>query len=192
MGVDNRHPPGMEPSLTDRLCTHCALCCDGSLFADVELAGAKEATRVEAMGLEVDDSDGSATLLVQPCRALQGKRCGVYAHRPKCCRAFECGLLQEVRRGAVGVEQAEAHIADALGRIARVRKLLAPLEQRAGSLPLKERVAEALAQEVDESPKHARQRAELESAMSSVETLVHTVFLGGRRKGAPRSRAKSR
>jgi hypothetical protein len=181
----------MEPSLTDRLCTHCALCCDGSLFADVELVGPEEAMRVEAMGLEVDDSDGSAALLVQPCRALQGKRCGVYAYRPRCCRTFECGLLQDVRRGAVGVEQAEAHIADALGRIARVRKLLAPLEQRASALPLKERVAEAVAQEVSGASKLGRKRAELAAAMSSAESLIGDVFLGGRRKARPNSRTKS-
>ena len=29
----------MKPLLTDALCTHCALCCDGTLFADVELVG---------------------------------------------------------------------------------------------------------------------------------------------------------
>ena len=77
------------PSLTDRLCTHCALCCDGTLFADVELAGRKEAAALEAMGLEVeDDDDGDGALLVLPCRALQGKRCGVYAHRPNCWLTF--------------------------------------------------------------------------------------------------------
>ena len=31
----------MNPNLTDTLCTQCGLCCDGSMFADVELgAGA--------------------------------------------------------------------------------------------------------------------------------------------------------
>jgi hypothetical protein len=165
--------------LTDRLCTHCALCCDGSLFADVELAGEREATRLEVMGLEVDESDADGALLVLPCRALQGKRCGIYAHRPNCCRTFECGLLQNVRRGAVGAEQAERHIADALARIGRVKELLAELGQRAKTLPLKEQVAEALAGESVGGVTAHRTRAELESAMSAVESLISRTFLGG-------------
>src|SRR5437773_9919953 len=91
--------PGMIPSLTDILCTRCALCCDGSLFADVELAGRAEATRLEVLGLEIEDGDEGA-LLTLPCAALAGRRCGIYPHRPECCRTFECRLLQEVRRGA--------------------------------------------------------------------------------------------
>ena len=38
------------------LCTRCGLCCDGSLFADVELRDEGESVAVEAMGLEVEDS----------------------------------------------------------------------------------------------------------------------------------------
>jgi hypothetical protein len=41
----------MKPSLTDTLCTRCGLCCDGSLFADVELASGGEASALEVMGL---------------------------------------------------------------------------------------------------------------------------------------------
>src|SRR5690242_5581400 len=105
----------MKPSLTDTLCTHCGLCCNGSLFADVELAGGDEASALEAMGLEIEDGDGDDRgLLLQPCRALKGKRCSIYPHRPECCRTFECRLLQEVQRGAVGVEQAREKIAEAL------------------------------------------------------------------------------
>ena len=169
----------MEQSLTERLCTHCALCCDGSLFADVELTGQKEATRLEVMGLEVDDSDAAGALLVLPCRALRGKRCSVYAHRPNCCRTFECGLLQNVRRGAVGVEQAERHIADTLVQIGRVKELLTELGEREDSLPLKERVAEALSETSDAGVRAQRTRVELESAMSAVETKISTTFLGG-------------
>jgi Fe-S-cluster containining protein len=168
----------MTTSLTDRLCTHCALCCDGSLFADVELVGEKEAIRLEGMGLEVDDSDAEGALLVLPCRALEGKRCGIYAHRPSCCRTFECGLLQNVRRGAVGVEQAERHIADALARIGHVKRLLAELGRRDTSLPLKERVAEALADESAAGIAALKRRAELEAAMSAVESLISSKFLG--------------
>jgi hypothetical protein len=111
----------MGPSLTDTLCTRCGLCCDGSLFADVELAGRIETTGLEVLGLEIDD-DADGALLLQPCLALRGTRCGIYALRPECCRTFECRLLQEVRRGTVGVERARARIASARKRIRRARR----------------------------------------------------------------------
>ena len=47
----------MKPSLTDTLCTRCGLCCDGSLFADVELASRDEASALEVMGLDIEDDD---------------------------------------------------------------------------------------------------------------------------------------
>ncbi len=112
----------MGPSLTDTLCTRCGLCCDGSLFADVELAGRVEATGLEVLGLEIDDDDADGALLLQPCLALRGTRCGIYALRPECCRTFECRLLQAVRRGTVGVERARVQIAGARKRIRRASR----------------------------------------------------------------------
>jgi uncharacterized protein len=164
----------MTPSLTDTLCTRCGLCCDGSLFADVELADQAEATRLEIMGLEIDDS-ADRELLLQPCSALQGRRCGIYAHRPKCCRTFECGLLQNVRRGAVSVERAAEQIAETLKRIRRVKELLAQLGQRGARLPLKERCAEALAGGAGAN----RKRAELEAEASALARVIRRTFLGG-------------
>ena len=167
----------MKPSLTDTLCTRCALCCDGSLFADVELAGRAEATGLEVLGLEIDDDDADGALLLLPCRALQGRRCGIYAHRPQCCRTFECRLLQDVRRGAVSVERAGEHIAEALKRIGRVRELMAQLGQRDERLPLREGCAEALAREAGANPEVNRKRTELEAEMSAVEGLIRKTFL---------------
>ena len=60
-------------ALTDTLCTRCGLCCDGSLFADVELASGDEASALEVMELEIeDDDDDGGGVLVQPCGALKG------------------------------------------------------------------------------------------------------------------------
>ena len=87
------------------LCVECGLCCDGTLFADVELKDTREAAALEAMGLEVDEEDGRE-LLIQPCRGLDGTRCTIYPHRPECCRTFECGLLMGVRRGQVSRAEA--------------------------------------------------------------------------------------
>ena len=185
-GGSARHSLRMKPSLTDALCTRCGLCCDGSLFADVELAGPAEAAGLEAMGLEIEDDDHG--LLVQPCAALRGKRCGIYAHRPECCRTFECRLLQDVRRGAVGVEQARKLIAEALKGVGRVRELAVELGQRDGRMPLKERCAEALAlaDEAGADPRLNRKRAELEAGMATVEELIRRRFLsnGDKKNGA--------
>jgi Fe-S-cluster containining protein len=186
------HCPPMTPSLTDALCTRCGLCCDGSLFADVELTGHAEATGLEILGLEIDDDD--PPLLIQPCAALRGTRCGIYAHRPQCCRTFECRLLQEAQSGAVSVERAAERIAATLERIRHVKGLLFALEtRRAGRplLPLKERCAEALAGDTPSDHLAAGRRGELGAAMAGLEETIRTTFLGvstrGRRGPGPRS-----
>jgi len=171
----------MKPSLTETLCTRCGLCCDGSLFADVELASGDEASALEVMGLEIEDADGDeGGLLVQPCGGLKGRRCSIYRHRPDCCRTFACRLLQEVKRGAVGVEQAKEKIAEALMRIERVKELVVQLGLGDERLPLQERCGEALAlSEATVNRAVKRKRAELQAAMTSVERLVQATFLGG-------------
>jgi Fe-S-cluster containining protein len=177
------------PSLTDTLCTQCGLCCDGTLFADVELTGQAEATRLEILGLEIEDDERAASVLSLPCAALRGTRCGIYAHRPKCCRTFECQLLQDVRRGAVTVARAEEHISEALQKIQRVRELLVQLGQRDVRLPLKERCAEALAGGASASREVNRKRAQLEDAMAGVERTIWQTFLGS---GQPQGRLSRR
>ena len=168
----------MTPSLTDTLCTRCGLCCDGTLFADVELVGEAETKRIEIMGLEIEENDIGAGLLSQPCAALKGRRCAIYAHRPQCCRTFECQLLQDVQLGAVTVERGAEIIAEAHRRIQRVRELLADLGDRNVCLPLKERCAEALAGDAPASPEVRRTRAELKAAMSALEPIILRSFFG--------------
>jgi Fe-S-cluster containining protein len=170
----------MKPSLASTLCTRCGLCCDGSLFADVELAGADEASALEVMGLEIEDADeGDGALLLQPCGALKGKRCSIYAHRPDCCRTFECRLLQEVERGAVGVERASKKVAEALKRIRRVRELVVQLGIPNEGLPLKEHCLEALAVSgaAAADPAVKQKRTELQVALNSAERLIQATFL---------------
>src|SRR5689334_6854613 len=67
----------MKPNLANVLCTRCGLCCDGSLFADAELA-ARETTTLEVLGLEIEDADKSEpAVLLQPCAAFKRKRCSI-------------------------------------------------------------------------------------------------------------------
>lgn len=173
----------MKPNPTDALCTRCGLCCDGSLFADVELAGSDEASALEVMGLEIEDADASdGGLLLQPCRALQGTRCSIYAQRPECCRTFECRLLQEVKRGAVSVNRAQEKIAEALQRIKRVKELVAQLGLADEPLSLPELGAEALELSAANAadPEVSRKRAELRAAMTAVQRLIQETFLQGK------------
>ena len=179
--ADARAPvsTSLAPSLTDALCTRCGLCCDGTLFGDVELAGRAEATRVEILGLGIEDDDTNGDVLSLPCAALRGSRCGIYALRPACCRAFECRLLQKARRGRVTVVQATAQIAKARRQVRRVRALLALLETRdQARVPLKERCADALARAGAATPGATRTRASLEAAMSRLEQTIQDTFLG--------------
>jgi len=173
--------PKMKLSLTDTLCTRCGLCCDGSLFADVELANGDEASTLEVMGLAIEDLDvDEGGLLLQPCGALKGIQCSIYPHRPDCCRTFKCRLLQEVERGMVGVERAKEKIAEALKRIGRVKELIVQLGTGDERLPLKERCVEALAlSEAAANPAKNRKRAKLQTAMTAVERSIQATFLGG-------------
>jgi len=153
------------------------------LFDDVELASSDEASALEVMGMEIEDADeNDGGLLLQPCRALRGKRCSIYPYRPGCCRTFECRLLQEVKRGTVEVERAKEKIAEALKRIEHVKNLAYQLGQGDEHLPLKERCVEALENSEDAAtdPEMNQKRAELQAAMTAVETLIQETFLGGK------------
>jgi Fe-S-cluster containining protein len=168
----------MTPPLTDTLCTKCGLCCDGTLFADVELVGQAEVARLESMGMEVENENRSTGLLSQPCAALRGTRCGIYAHRPRCCRVFKCDLLQSAERGSVTVERALEHIADAREQILQVRALLDRLGNRDLALPIKERCAETLAAEGETTSEAIKDRADLEARMATLENTIWNTFLG--------------
>ena len=168
----------MTPLLTDTLCTNCGLCCDGTLFADVELVGPAEVARLEIMGMETEDEDRNTGLLSQPCAALRGTRCGIYTHRPKCCRMFQCDLLQSAQRGVVTVERAMEQIAGAREQIRQVRAMLGRLGNRDEGLPIKERCAETLAAEGGTTSETIKDRADLEAAMTSLENTIWNTFLG--------------
>jgi uncharacterized protein len=187
-----RHCGRMTPSLTDTLCARCGLCCDGSLFADAELAGRAETIRLEVLGLAIEDDELNRALLPQPCGALRGTRCGVYANRPECCRTFECRLLQDVRVGLVSPEHAKERIVAALTQVSRVKALIAAVGRRGRGLPLAESCAETLARDAKANPRMSLKRAELERAMAAVEKSVWPTFLADRDSGPSERRRRRR
>lgn len=174
----SRQPGGPGTPLTDTLCTQCGLCCNGTLFGDVELAGRREAARLEGLGLDVDSDDADVELLALPCAGLRGTRCGVYAHRPQCCRTFECRLLQQAQRGEVTSAAALARIHATKAQVTRVRTLLAGLEPRGSTrLPLAERVANALDAAPGGPSAASRQRRTLERAMAALTGTIRASFV---------------
>lgn len=102
------------------LCLACGFCCDGTLFDRVPLVEAEVATLSRA--LHVTPGEHHAR---QPCPALEGLACRLYADRPLTCRRFRCLLLEaheadEVSlAGAVEIVEAtrglRAKVAQALG-----------------------------------------------------------------------------
>src|SRR4051812_3594263 len=109
-----------------QLCPHCALCCNGVLFKDVELQPADDAAKLKSFGLPVSVSRSALRVLRfnQPCAALDGCRCEIYAERPSRCRQFECALLQSVANRETEVDDALRVIRDARRRSEKVRALL--------------------------------------------------------------------
>ncbi|HXP61669.1 MAG TPA: YkgJ family cysteine cluster protein [Dongiaceae bacterium] len=118
-----------DGSRAEDLCLACGLCCNGVIFADVRLQPGDDAARLRALGLRVFASRAAtgAPGFKQPCAALAGCSCRVYAERPGYCREFECLLLQRVKAGRLERRAALAIIGVARERVERVRRLLREL-----------------------------------------------------------------
>ncbi len=116
-----KHPITMA-AVVAQLCPQCALCCNGVLFKDVELQPGDSAARLKTLGLPV--SEKRVAKFPQPCAALEGCSCRVYADRPTRCRDFECASLKSVAVGKTGVAGALRVIRDAQKRAEKVRRLL--------------------------------------------------------------------
>lgn len=122
--------PHPAPPL-EALCRACGLCCDGTLFTHVSLAP-DEAERL-AGSVEVRPRKDAKLALAQPCLALAGRCCAVYAERPAGCRTYVCSVYRALQSGEARADEAQELVALALARIARVGALLGPA---AGPSPL--------------------------------------------------------
>lgn len=90
------------------LCTACGLCCNGALF-DFGPLLPEEAQQARRDGLAVLEAEGEFAF-TQPCPALEGAACTVYATRPGTCRAYACELLLGLQAGTVSMNDALAHV----------------------------------------------------------------------------------
>jgi hypothetical protein len=168
-----------NPLKASRLCASCGLCCNGVLFADVKL-GSKDAVTVLAdHGLPIRRRGGRCAF-DQPCVALQvDGHCGVYADRPGMCRAFECGVLQQMLTGQVSETEA-LHV---IGQAQKLARKVGGLLERSGNLdihrPLARRYQAVMRQPIDlaAGDEAGDLRGELMLAVHALMELLHQRFL---------------
>ncbi len=178
-----------------QLCPNCGLCCDSTLFADVELRAADEPKRLAKLGLVVrkkeDENDerpgedagkGREKLaFAQPCACFDGKLCRIYADRPTRCRLFECGLLKKVTAGRLSAAAALEKISRARTLASRVRELLGTTGRHGQKLALIKDYTRAMEQAIDLTDvADANRRGELMLAMQDLMRVLQKDFLSSR------------
>jgi Fe-S-cluster containining protein len=141
----NKNSPA---DFVSQLCPKCGLCCNGVLFADVELRKGDDAKRLAELGLSLVKK-GRQQAFAQPCAGFDGKLCRIYNERPKRCRTFECGLLKRVQAGELGADAALETIAQAKRQVEEVCELLRSTGLDDGQLALNHRYGRAMSEPVD-------------------------------------------
>jgi len=106
------------------------------IFADVMLQAKDDPQRLRLLGLPITPSGRRNLKFAQPCTALDGCRCRIYAERPKYCREFECILLKNVMAARLSHEAALAIIRNAREKADSVRILLRRLGDKDEQLAL--------------------------------------------------------
>jgi uncharacterized protein len=162
-----------------QLCPSCGLCCNGVLFADVELRAGDDAKRLKELGLTLEKKGRGKVAFAQPCACFDGKLCGIYADRPKRCRTFECGLLKRVQAGGLQVDAGLKTIAQTKRQVENVRGLLRLLGQNGEHLAMTKRYAQAMSAPIDlsEHESNTERRGELMLAVDELMRLLHRDFL---------------
>ncbi len=166
------------PDAVSQLCPACGLCCNGVLFGDVELQRSDNEKNLTQLGLHLFRK-GRKPAFRQPCSCFDGKLCGIYADRPKQCRAFECGLLKRVNTGKLSPGAALKTIAETRRRSVAVLKLVRELGHTDETKPLNQRYAAVVAQPIDMAADEAvlEQRGELMMAVARLVDSLERDFL---------------
>ncbi|MEJ0090221.1 MAG: YkgJ family cysteine cluster protein [Limisphaerales bacterium] len=160
------------------LCPNCGLCCNGVLFADVELRAGDDAGRLAELGLSLG-MKGSKLAFAQPCTCFDGKLCTIYADRPKRCRTFECGLLKGVKDGNLETDVALKTIVKTKRQAEKVRVLLRQLGQNDERLAMTKRYSEAMSAPIDlaDHETDSERRGELMLAVDDLMRQLQRDFL---------------
>src|SRR5256714_7338905 len=140
----------MAKSTNNALCLECGLCCNGVIFANVRLQPGDDPSRLKSLGLPISTPHSARPVATphsalrtvhfnQPCAALDGCRCRIYADRPTYCRQFDCLLLKSVREGRTATADALDTILDARRKMESVLRLLRELGDTDEHVPLAKR-----------------------------------------------------
>jgi Fe-S-cluster containining protein len=169
----------MAVNNVEQLCPNCGLCCDSTLFADVELRAADDTKRLKQLGLTLVQKTKSKVAFAQPCACFDGKLCGIYADRPRQCRKFECGLLKRVDAGEMEAGVALKKISEAKILSGKVRGLLRSVGQNDERLALTKRYSQAMSAPVDlsASENDSELRGELMLAVNDLMRMLQRDFL---------------
>ena len=127
---------------SNSLCLECGLCCNGAIFADVQLQPGDDPGRLQSLGLKFVANRKSQIVnrkFAQPCAAFAGCKCTVYSERPTYCREFECLLLKSVKTGQAKPAEAIRTIQAALRRVKKVKRLLQQLGDADDTIALSKR-----------------------------------------------------
>lgn len=108
----------VERELTT-LCTTCGVCCNGVMFAYVEV-GEHELRPETRARLHVLQEERRFIL---PCRGHAPSGCQVYDDRPQICRGYTCSLYEEHKASPVELDRK-------LRRVARIKELVASIRAR--------------------------------------------------------------
>jgi hypothetical protein len=160
------------------LCPQCGLCCNGVLFADVELQPGDNAGRLIDLGMALKKK-GMKRAFAQPCHCFDGKLCRIYADRPKRCATFDCGLLKRVQSGEMSAPTALKRIAAAKKLVEKVRRLLRHLGDKDEQLALTKRYSRMMSQPIDLSADEdiGEARGELMMAVNDLMHVLQREFL---------------
>lgn len=162
----------------DQLCPNCGLCCDSTLFADVELRAGDDRESLQKAGVGFFNKGKTKMVFPQPCACFDGKFCKVYASRPKRCRLFECGLLKRVESGELTAAAALKQIRTAKRQAGNVRALLRALGQNDEQMPLTHRYTEIMESPIDFSDETSTERrGELMLAVNDLMNRLQRDFL---------------
>jgi Fe-S-cluster containining protein len=169
---------GKPTGAISHLCPNCGLCCNGVLFADVELQKGDNAGRLIDLGMSLKKK-GMKRAFTQPCHCFDGKLCRIYADRPKRCRTFECGLLKRVQSDEMPAPAALKRIADTKKLVEKVRRLLRRLGDKDEQLALTKRYGKVMSQPIDMSADEdtGEARGELMLAVNDLMHVLQREFL---------------
>ncbi|MCI0536056.1 MAG: YkgJ family cysteine cluster protein [Verrucomicrobiales bacterium] len=189
--METTPPIRATESAGQTLCLTCGVCCDGTLFKDVQLLPADDPAKLRSAGLRVTIPHSAFRIphLRQPCAALGADcRCRVYADRPAYCRQFECLLLKSVLEGRTEISVALGVIRTVRQRAEKVRRLLRELGDGNDQMPLSQRFRRVARQihngDIDEATGDLF--GELTLAVQDLNVLLNDAFYPGR--VAPASR----